>query len=199
MIRSLNILLLAVTVMTFAGCSSEISAQKSYSLQVQRQGDAVSQHCDSSIKVARFTASKPYGYKWFVYCKDDMQFETDYYNQFLLSPDEAVQEQTFGWLSSSAAWENVLRWNEQADYQYELKGHIKALYGDFSREGDFRAVVEIEFLLAEKATGELVLDETFSASIPFNEKTPEALLCAYVAGVEDVLTYLEEKLLSVVK
>ena len=199
MIRFICILLLTVTAVTISGCAIKVQGQKSYLLEVQRPDGIIQQPCGASIRVARFDSSKPYDSKWLIYRKDGPQFETDYYNHFLVSPDQAIQDQTRQWLLSSSAWSSVLRWDDSAEVQYELRGCVKKLYGDFRDKNEFKAVVEMEFVLVEKATGRFVLDEIYSSDKTFKEKTSNALVGAYASGIEDVLTRLEADLLLVVK
>jgi hypothetical protein len=126
-----------------------------------------------------------------------MKYETDFYNEFLVSPQSMITEKTRNWLAASKLSQRVLDPGSQIIPTHVIEGNITALYGDFRNTTSPRANLEIRiFLLGTKAGEEpvSVFGETYKSSIALETSDAESLVNALDKCLREILANLEEDL-----
>ena len=189
---------MSVWTLILAGCGDRQAYDKKYYvLGATRQAESIKTETDSLLEIHRFTIDSAFDGKGLVYRTGQFEYESDYYNEFLISPSAMVTEKTRNWLSGSGLFKRVLDVGSQIDPTHILEGNITALYGDFRDKSSPEAAIEMRvFLLKTQANGEtvLVFGETYKSSVAIESKGPEALIEALNRCLEEILSSLEEDL-----
>ena len=133
--------------LAIVGCKAIVKNGNTFMLAVERSEMLAPADNETVLRVDRFSAMSPYKYKDLVYRKSDLEFETDYYHQFLIPPEDMVMRAAFDWLSGAGLFGDVVRWDSSFGATHSMKGFITVLYGDFRDKSSFGAVVEVEFKL----------------------------------------------------
>jgi ABC-type uncharacterized transport system auxiliary subunit len=175
------------------GCSRQVAELNTFMLETEHVGKASAFQVDDVLRIGRFGASSPFKYKSFVYRVSELKFETDYYNQFLVRPEEMMVEHIYDWFSGREMFRDVVRWDSMFDADYELSGHVVSLYGDFREETSYKAVMEIEFTFAEVGSekAKVVFEETYRTESQFDSEDVRELVRGYGKCLEDVLNKVE--------
>ncbi len=173
---------MAAAMVLMAGCFSlqrPISDKKLYSLEARIiPVSAAVPGPLPTLLVKEFDMAPMYTTNSFVYRRDQFQFETDYFNEFIVPPQRmittAVKQALFDTRRFSPAFPD-----RPADHR--LQGRINRLYGDFRQPGHPLAVMEIALDL--DATGE----KTFSKEIAVRDSTPQALVGGWNRLLEEII------------
>ena len=180
--RQLAMLAMAGTLVLVAGCFSfqrNISEKKLYSLgtTIVPAFTAVPGPLPTLL-VKEFDMAPMYTTNSFVYRRDEFQFETDYFNEFIIPPQRmvtaAVKQALFDARRFSPAFPD-----RPADHR--LQGRINCLYGDFRQPGHPLAVMEISLTL--DGTDE----KTFSKETAIRESTPKALVGGWNQLLDEII------------
>jgi hypothetical protein len=173
---------MAAALVLMAGCFSfqrPISDKKLYSLEAKilPVAGAVPGPLPTLL-VKEFDMAPLYTANSFVYRKDQFEFETDYFNEFIIPPQRmitaAVKQALFDARRFSPAFPD-----RPADHR--LQGRINRLYGDFRQPGHPLAVMEI--VLDLDAAGE----KTFSKEMAIRNSSPQALVGGWNRLLEEII------------
>jgi len=178
------------------GCGRTSYSKRTYILDAARQPEPGQAESLATLDVRRFTIDSVFADKGFIYRRGEHEYESDFYNQFLISPAVIVSETTRHWLCRSGVCERVLVPGSQIESTHTLEANITALYADVRDKSSPRAVMELHaFLIANNPTTESVLlGKTYRASCPLQSNTPDALVEALDKCLVEILTNLEKDL-----
>ena len=178
-----------------SGCGSRTALnQRNFLLEVPRDLPQHETGKDVILDVAPFSIDAAFSTKSFVYRKSQSQYETDFYNQFLISPEEMITEKTRRWLSESGLFKLVLEPGSFAQATHLLEGNILALYGDFSNKSQPKATMAICFFLVKLSDKSVVFIKTYRAVSDVQTPTAEALTAAFDTCLATILSDLEKDL-----
>ena len=151
---------------------------------------------DQTLLVSGLRVSPRYADKSFVYRTSESGYESDFYNQFLTSPDTMLSEELRKGLAASPAFKYVIGPSSQLQPNYVLEGSVNALYGDFRNLDKPAAVLEIEFFLhnEDNANPGIVLQKRYTKTAPISGRSPEALVKGWSQALSAVLTELNSDL-----
>ena len=197
LIRSFLGLSLVASAVLISGCGAKSYEKQHYLLDAQRVPSTVTGDNQNIVEVRRFTVETAFSTKGLTYRKGEFEYESDFYNEFLIAPGAMVTEKVRNWLSASGLSRRVLDPGSYLDPTCVLEGNIIALYGDFRGKSSPKAVMEIRvFLLEMKAGAEpaIVFGKTYKSSIAFESEGPDALVRALDRCLVDILTDLEKDL-----
>jgi uncharacterized lipoprotein YmbA len=187
-----------ITLTVFSGCSQRKAYDKHYYfLSSIRKAQPITRQKDFILEVSNFTIDSPFGGKGLVYRTGEMKYETDFYNEFLVSPRSMITEKTRNWLAASGLSQRILNPGSQINPTHMIEGNITALYGDFREETSPKAILEIRIFLLETKAGEepvSVFGETYKSSIALETNEAESLVNALDKCLKEVLTSLEKDL-----
>ncbi len=149
-----------------------------------------------NICVKTFRMAFPFNSSNFVYKKQSKDYEYDYYNRFISSPEVLISQQCRNWLEKSGIFENVLNTSSIASADYVLEGNIINLYGDFAENDLAWAVMKIRFYLIKETKGEpvIMLNKGYEEKIEVAAASPEELVSGYGKCMENVLSNFESDL-----
>ena len=188
--------LIALTI--FPGCGQRQAYDKHYYfLSATRKAQPVTRQKDVILEVRNFTIDSAFGGKGLVYRTGEVKYETDFYNEFLVSPRSMITEKTRNWLAAYRLSQRVLDPGSQIDSTHVIEGNITVLYGDFRDKTSPRAVLEIRIFLLETKAGEepvSVFGATYKSSVALETKDPESVVNALDRCLEEVLANLEKDL-----
>ena len=197
LIRSCFGLSLIMTAIIVAGCGPKSYEKQYFILDTQRPSSAVAGNNANIVEVRRFTVASAFNSKSLIYRVGEFEYESDFYNEFLVSPTAMITEKTSNWLAGSGVARRVLDPGSNVDPTHIIEGNVIALYGDFRNKSAPKAVMEIRiFLLDTKAETEsgIVFGNTYTSSVGLESKTPEGLVSAFDRCLVEILTNLEEDL-----
>ena len=182
--------------MVLSGCGPKPYNKRYYVLDVKRKAEAARSSNEVILDVHRFTIDSAFDSKGLVYRKGEFEYESDFYNEFLISPSAMVTEKTRTWLSQSGLFARVLDKGSYVGSTHTLEGNITALYGDLRSKSSPRAVMELRvFLIEDKAPKEsIILGKTYSTSSGLESEGAEGLVEAFDRCLEKILTDLEKDL-----
>lgn len=183
-----------------SGCSSrQTFDKKQYVLSAVRNGEKLRTKEDSILDVRRFTIDSAFSGKGLVYRMGEFEYQSDFYNEFLVSPAAIITEKTRDWLAASGLFGMVLDTGSMVDPTHFIEGNITALYGDFRDKLSPKATMEIRiFLLKAKGVGESkpVFSKAYRATAEIESEDPRDLIKALDKCLEDILTSLEKDLIG---
>jgi ABC-type uncharacterized transport system auxiliary subunit len=179
--------------LAFAGCKATVKNGNTFMLDVERSEMLAPADNETVLRVDRFSAMSPYKYKDLVYRKSDLEFETDYYHQFLIQPEDMIMRAAYDWFSAAGLFGDVVRWDNTSQASHSMKGYITSLYGDFQDESSFSAVIEIEitFVDLRQKKPQIVLEKTYRSKVGFEDRQARSLVQSYGKCLEEIFTKLE--------
>jgi cholesterol transport system auxiliary component len=174
----------------FAGC---VSIEKSYPdkryfvLNIAADAAAQNPGETGTLQIASARVSPRYADKNFVYRRSDARFESDFYNEFLISPGVLVAEELRHGLSQSGLFKFVVGSVNALAPTHTLEIVVNTLYGDFRDLSAPKAVMEIEFFLSQEASPSGILfHKRYHRTIPLNGRNPEALVQGWNQALEAI-------------
>jgi ABC-type uncharacterized transport system auxiliary subunit len=160
------------------------------------------------LQVTSARVSPRYADQNFVYRRSEARFESDYYNQFLISPSVLITEEMRRALEHAGLFQYVVGPAHSLPATHTLDTSVNALYGDFQDLQAPQAVLEIEFFLSREApeptnnpalssssdsldlTSGVVLHKRYRRVVPVTERTPEALVQGWDKALHEIAASL---------
>ena len=181
------------------GCSilDKPAPEKRYfSLDATRESDVVAAGIGKTLKVLRFDISKIYAKRQLVYRKRNLEYESDFYNEFFSDPSSMISSQTLNWLEGSGLFEYVVAARSQVEATHLLEGNVVALHIDLREKSQPKAVMEIQFFLLK--TGDInrtvISHGTYRASVIVASRRTNDLVAGLNTALENILTDFENDL-----
>jgi cholesterol transport system auxiliary component len=194
--RAILLCLSALSAAMWAGCSLKKQApvKLSFMLEAHRTGEARPPRDPATLRVAPLTVAPPFEGRNFIYRNTDLNYESDFYHEFLVAPRALLTEQVRGWLQASGLFRAVLDPASKDDATHSLAGHVTELYADFRVKTAPRAVLAVHFLLTREGPSapEMIFQKTYRQDTPADNRSPEALARAWSKALEQLLTALEQ-------
>jgi cholesterol transport system auxiliary component len=179
------------------GCVNRHSyAKHQFVLEATRPAQSARQRHDVVLAVRGFTIDPVYDGRGLRYRKGESEYESDFYNEFLIAPQVLLGSQARNWLSRSGMFRTVLEPGSLIEPTHILEGNVLVLHGDFRGQNLPQAVIQIRiFLVASKRSQpEIVFTRDYRASHEAQAPTASALVAAFDRCLEQVLSALEEDL-----
>ena len=182
---------LMILSMLLSGCGYN---RRNFVLEVSRDRPQQEIRKDVVLDVQSFNADTAFSNRSLVYRKNQSEYETDFYNQFLIMPEDMITEKTRSWLSESGLFELVLGPGSYLDASHALEGNIITLYGDFRDKASPKATMKIRFFLIKLSGKSVVFAKTYETTSESNKRTAESLVEAFNNCLTNILSDLEEDL-----
>jgi len=195
------ITLVLFLVLFVMGCNpggSPAGQRQYFLMEVRREGQTSKPQENVVLMVRPFSLAPGYHAKELTYRTSDLQYESDYYNQFIIDVGQQVAEQTRVWLSQSGYFAHVVPPGSTINATHMLEGNITRLYGDFRDESNGQAFMRITFYLIDiiKRKPSIILSESFEEQAPTAEATAESLVEAYQHCLQQILARFEKRLVQ---
>ncbi len=182
--------------MVLSGCMPKGTAynQRHFILEVSREEALQKDKKEAILAVQDFGIDLAFSSQSLVYRKGPSEYETDFYNHFLITPDEMITEKTRSWLSESGLFKWVLEPGSFTDATHVLEGNIITLFGDFRDISSPGATLKIRFFLIKLPEKSIISGKTYEVTSEVKSQTAEALIEAFEECLEKILTTLEKDL-----
>jgi cholesterol transport system auxiliary component len=167
-----------------------------FTLEASRNENISSPDTGKVITVRRFRVSPKYEGKGLVYRLEELSYESDYYNEFFISPASIFTEEIRKRLAGSGLFKQVLVPSSLLDSTYILEGAVTALYGDYRVPTAPKAVMEIKFFLLEETDNnhKIIFQSQYHKEEPFKTNMPGALVKGWNTVFNQILTEFETDL-----
>ena len=189
-----------ITLVFFAsGCavvSRPYPEKRYYALETERPGAPEKSARTDTILVNRFRISPAFASKYLVYRNDADHYVTDFYNEFLVPPQDMVTDQTIRWLGRSPAFGHVVSAASRTLPDFILEAAITSIYGDYRDENRPVAVLEIQFFIldAVQPGSPIVFQKNYLQREALTDTTPATLVRAWNGALGVILGRLEREL-----
>jgi len=190
---------MAMTLMFSVGCvniKKPYLHKDRYVLDVERQGSRRTPSDGTVLKIHNMRVAAVYQGKEFVYQKDNVTYESDYYNVFFISPGALIAEETRQWLVDAGLFDRVVDICSRIQATHILEGTVTALHGDYSRRDSPRAVLGIVFTLIDDADGflKIAFQKEYEKEVALENTTPQALVKSWNIALQEILAEFENDL-----
>jgi uncharacterized lipoprotein YmbA len=178
-----------------SGC---VSIEKSYPdrryfvLDLRHSGGTNSAAGSGTLQIAPVRISPRYADRNFIYRRSETRYETDYYNQFLVSPGVLVSEEVRRELSGSGIFQYVIGPAQPLVPTHTLDASVISFYGDFRDVAAPKAVIEMEFFLSRESPGNVAVlfHNQYQRMVAVVARTPEALVQGWNQALQEILSSL---------
>lgn len=183
---------MCLLLITLTGClnlSKSYPEKRSFVLDVGAPPQEARANSTKVLKINRLRVSPLFSGRAMVYRTADLQYESDFYDEWFVTPSVLVTQQLQHWLAQSGRFQLVLQGTNHIEPTHFLEGTVTEFYGDF-RESP-RAVLGIEFHLLDAVNeGRLSLQRTYHQDIPLTDRSPDALARGLTEALRTVLVAL---------
>ena len=184
------------------GCVGRTYVERqSFALEVSREGATSPTDHGAILRIRTLRVSPRYEGKPLVYRIEGTRYESDYYNEFMTSPDAMITEEVRQWLADSGLFEQVVDFVGQVTPTHILEGEIMDLYGDYTRDRGTqpKAAMAIGFFLTNDIGGrsEIVFQKHYRREVPVTGETATALVEGWNNALEKILSDFEADLREV--
>ncbi|HEX6437324.1 MAG TPA: hypothetical protein VF182_09350 [Candidatus Binatia bacterium] len=140
-----------------------------------------------TLQIGSARVSPRYADRSFVYRRSETRFESDFYNQFLISPGVLLAEELRQGLSQSGIFKFVVGSANAVPPTHTLEIIVNTLYGDFRDLRAPKAVMEIEFFLSQEGSPNgIVFHKRYRSAISLEARNPEALVQGWNRALEAI-------------
>lgn len=194
----MKFLTLALMAALLAACGNNRPAveRQSFLIQTERSGPMAAVPAAGTLRVGRVVVAPPFDERALVYRRDDVRYETDFYNQFAADPPEMLAEAVAGWLRQSGLFRRVVPPGGAAPADYRLDTSVSALYVDFQANPP-AAVINLRWHLVRERDGSLLLERDSRQRVALAEKSPVSAVRAFRDALQQSLGELETVLSAV--
>jgi len=186
---------LVLVTLASSGCGGSASYEKTrFLLDPARENGPAGGEPDAVLEVRRFTIDAAFSSKGLVYRTGESQYESDFHNEFLVTPVAMIREATRDWLAQSNLFERVAEPGSYVEPTFALEANVTALYGDLRDESARQAVVEMRvFFLKVRGSRDpmLLYKKTYRATNAIDESSPSSLVAALDRCLQTILVELE--------
>jgi len=185
-----------------SGCAdNRIYTKQQYALEVSRGADEQGEGGVGIVRIRRFQISEGFSGIGLVYRTSEVNYESDFYNEFMVSPVSIITEQSRRWFGESGVFAGVFGTSSGVKAGYVLEGNVVCLYGDYRDKESPEAFLEIEFtLISAKAMADpIVFHRTYAAARAVEPANAAALVKGFNGCLSEILDSFEADLRKVVK
>lgn len=147
------------------------------------------------LRIGRISVAPPFEGREFVYRRDEVRYETDFYNGFVADPADMVAAAATGWFRHSGLFREVLSPRAGLAADYRLDAGVSALYVDF-RGSQPAAVLTMRWRVLRDIDSSLVLDVDSDERVALGERSPQGTALAYSEALKRALAKVEAALIA---
>ncbi len=196
---------LIISIITFilfhflTGC---VNLEKSYPgkryfmLDASRNENISAPDTGKILTVRRIRVIPKYEGKGLVYRLGELSYESDFYNEFFISPVSMFTEEISKRLSESGLFKLVVAPSSIMDTAYILEGTVTSLYGDYRVRTAPQAVLGIQFLLLQETDKgpKIIYQKQYHNEEPLKNNTPDSLVTSWNYVFDQILSEFESDL-----
>ena len=180
-----------------AGCftlKKQYPEKHLFVLDVAQKQNTQAPNPGTVLTVRPFRISPQYEGRGLIYRKKDLNYEIDFYNEFLIPPAALVTEQVSVWLKSAGIFEYVTDTSSRLMATHSLEGLVVALYGDYSKVQSAEAVLQLQLILLDEtaARPRPVFERTYRKTAPIPRGSAEELVQGWNNALRQILEDFEK-------
>ncbi len=170
-----------------------------YSLDVAREANTDASSIGTILNVHKFRVSPRFQTSELVYRISDTGYESDFYHQWLVSPDAMMTSQVRNWFRRSGVFAHVIEPSSYAEATHILEGAVTALYGDLRNPQQTSAVLEIHAVLMRDRAGgpEILFHKEYREELLMVDKSAASLVDGLNKAFHRIVKNLEADLRSI--
>ena len=179
---------LAVFMMCPTGCldlKKSYPEKRSFVLDVGAPPQETPANGAIVLKINKLRVSPLFAGRAMVYRVADLQYESDFYDEWFVAPGTLVTQQVHQWLSRSAGFETVVVGTNHVEPTHLLEGTVTEFYGDFRAAP--RAVLGLELHLLDALHERQFFRRTYHQDVPLSDQSSEALARGLTEALRAVL------------
>ena len=196
-IASVVSLILIITMWT--GCldlKKSYPEKRSFVLDVGAPDQGTASHGSLVLKIHKFRVSPLFAGRAMVYRVADLQYESDFYDEWFVAPATLVTQQVYNWLSRLEGLQLVGLGMNHVEPTHLLEGTVTEFYGDF--RGGPRAVFGLELHLFDAGNErQSVLRRIYHQEVPLGDRSPDALASGLTQALRVALVDIAKDLAAV--
>jgi cholesterol transport system auxiliary component len=190
---------LAVMVAASAGCldlKKSYPEKRSFVLDVGAPQQEAPSNGAIVLKINKLRVSPLFAGRAMVYRVADLQYESDFYDEWFVAPGTLVTQQVQHWLSRSAGIELVIAGTNHVEPTHLLEGTVTEFYGDF--RADPRAVLGLELQLLDALhERQPFFRRTYHQDVTLSDRSSDALARGLTEALRVVLMDLAKDIAAV--
>jgi len=200
--RLLRHALLLALVVALAGCglaTRPAPVKQTYLLDPRPPAKAAAPAHQATLKVGSIGVGTAYRGRSFVYREDDLRYESDFYNEFFVSPSAMFTADVGNALAAAGIFREVLPASANALGDFVVEGLVSELYGDYRDAAKPAAVMSAKFFLIDNrgVNGVPIWQTELQQRVPMTSRSPDALAAAYTKAWTAMLADLARELAAV--
>jgi cholesterol transport system auxiliary component len=189
---------LAVIMMCSTGCldlKKSYPEKRSFVLDVGAPPQETPANGAIVLKINKLRVSPIFAGRAMVYRVADLQYETDFYDEWFVAPGTLVTQQVHQWLSRSAGFEMVVVGTNHVEPTHLLEGTVTEFYGDFRAAP--RAVLGLELHLLDAIHERQFFRRTYHQDVPLSDRSSDALARGLTEALRAVLVDVAKDIAAV--
>ena len=157
---------------------------------------AVAKSQPTTLRMGTITVAAPFRGRAFISREGELRYETDFYNEFLVTPAAMIGELTGRALERAKAFALVAPSSSTADADWLLDGFVTSLYIDARDPAKMAAEVEVSYYLfrADAAGGMPLWTQTYRQRVALSATTAQAYATALNAALAQIFADLARDL-----
>jgi cholesterol transport system auxiliary component len=138
------------------------------------------------LKINKLRVPPLFAGRAMVYRVADLQYESDFYDEWFVAPGTLVTQQVHQWLSRSAGVQMVVVGTNHVEPTHLLEGTVTEFYGDFRAAP--RAVLGLELHLLDAIhERQSFFRRTYHQDVPLSDRSSDALARGLTEALRAVL------------
>ena len=189
---------LAVFMMCPTGCldlKKSYPEKRSFVLDVGAPPQETPANGAIVLKINKLRVSPLFAGRAMVYRVADLQYESDFYDEWFVAPGTLVTQQVHQWLSRSAGFETVVVGTNHVEPTHLLEGTVTEFYGDFRAAP--RAVLGLELHLLDAIHERQFFRRTYHQDVPLSGRSSDALARGLTEALRAVLVDVAKDIAAV--
>ena len=188
-----------LVLLSACGFSRPAPVKQTYLLQATAPTQAAASPRPAVLKVGTISVAAPFRGKSLVYRNGDLKYESDFYNEYFVSPAAMLTEGAASWLAAAGIFKEVLPASANADGNFVLEGFVSELYGDYRDEAKPAAVLTGKFFLIDNRvpSGVPVWQTELKQRVTLSSRSPDVLAAGLNTAWSAMLADLSRQLAAV--
>jgi ABC-type uncharacterized transport system auxiliary subunit len=172
---------------------------KTYMIETAREGAAMKAPLADKLWIDVVSVLPPFNVRSLIVRKNDVEYETSYYTELLLSPANNVRNNLFTWFSDSGIFKEVSI-TGRSDMSHRLVVTVLRLHGSRMPEGNEAVMALKVSLLDERTEGvDVLMSRDYLHTEPIAEVNAEELIRAYNRALTQILVNCEADVVIALK